>query len=78
MKIDMENAAKDAEKEASRQARAGQTRTGYRGANRGDDSDDEEESKIEDSGKERVLENYLKVVSKNTKFFSTEKADIIF
>ena len=45
--------------------------------NRGDGDEEEEETKFEDDGKERQLEDYQRIVHKNTEFFSTEKADIL-
>jgi len=40
--------------------------------NRGDGDDEEEESKVEDDGKERLMEEYHRIVHRNTEFFSTE------
>lgn len=48
----------------------------YRGAHRGD-AEEGEESKFDYAAKERLLEQYLPIVSKNTEFFSTYDAETL-
>lgn len=51
-------------------------RTGYRGAHRGDG--DEEETKFELEDSKRLVEDYVRIVHKNTEFFSTYDAETLF
>jgi len=52
----------------------GKPRGGYRGA---EDGDDDEEMKDETSKKNFPLEDYIRIVHKNTEFFSTYDADTL-
>lgn len=51
-------------------------RRAYRGAHRGD-ADDEEEKKFEIADTKRNIEEYVRVINKNTELFSTAEADAI-
>jgi len=50
-------------------------RAGYRGAHRGDG---EEEEKFEENIQKKELDEYVRIVHKNTEFFSTYDADTLF
>jgi len=51
-------------------------RAGYRGAHRGEG--EEEENKYEVDQSQRTLDEYVRIVHKNTEFFSTYDADTLF
>jgi hypothetical protein len=72
--IDAQAEVQRQQKEAEKAQRAGglAQRRAYRGAHRGD-GDDEEEEKIE----KRNIEEYIRVVNKNTEIFSTEDPDVL-
>jgi len=48
-------------------------RQGYRGAHRGEGEEEEGKEEVP-----RVLEEYVKIVAKNTEFFSTYDAESLF
>jgi len=73
--LDIEAEKKRQEKQAEKQAVDMGARAGYRGAHRGDGEG--EESKFEEVQK-KELEEYVRIVHKNTEFFSTYDADTLF
>jgi hypothetical protein len=76
--LDEEAEAKRQQKEADKQATSGMgARAGYRGAHRGE-GEENEENKYEVEQVTRSLDDYLRVVHKNTEFFSTYDPNSLF
>jgi len=78
--IDDENEKKRLQKEQERAARGGATAVGhraYRGAHRGEGDEGEEEKKYETEVSKRNIDDYVRIVHKNTEFFSLFDAETL-